>query len=391
MAIYCGVADENGEEVRVAPPSCVCVNGPEGCGKTTGVVVRAIREWPGPVIAVSTKPDLQGHTLGDGGGSGRAARGPVFTFDPSGRLPDGPGSISWDLLAGSEDPNRAMQTAEALTLGAATSDFTVDDGQAVLRAVTVIQAFLHASRVSGLGTSLIGACLPRRDWGQLGAQLTRSPVEGMRAQSRFLLEMARTGEMVPPPEMSVIDRVLGAFVTPSAVRATSAPGLDVRTLLSSTSTLYVLGDRATSPIVSALLQGITDTVRYWAREHRYILDPPLLLVIDDVNESANFENLTACVLEGQRHGMLTLLAGRDVAQAATRWKGDFVEEWQRVTSFVTFLAAFASDPSLRAWYESLGVAEPRGHAIVVDGSGDARRQVHVRLPDATRPTPPAAI
>ena len=95
----------------------VMVVGPTSSGKTRHVIAPNVALWPGPVIATSVKPDLAELTV-----SLRADRGPVWGFDPTGRLWPamralGIEPVVWDpvrLFAQSPDPADALLLAEFL-------------------------------------------------------------------------------------------------------------------------------------------------------------------------------------------------------------------------------------------------------------------------------------
>ena len=95
----------------------VLVSGPASSGKTRRVIAPNVALWPGPVIATSVKRDLAELTV-----SYRAERGPIWGFDPTGRLWPAMRALDiepvvWDpvrLLASSPDPNDALMFAEFL-------------------------------------------------------------------------------------------------------------------------------------------------------------------------------------------------------------------------------------------------------------------------------------
>jgi type IV secretion system protein VirD4 len=63
--------------------------GPTQSGKTTGPAIPAILEWPGPVVATSTKADLVDDTIG-----WRSRRGEVRIFDPAHSKPSNSATAS---------------------------------------------------------------------------------------------------------------------------------------------------------------------------------------------------------------------------------------------------------------------------------------------------------
>ena len=85
----------------------VMVVGPTQSGKTTGLVVPAMREWHGPVLATSIKADVLLHTL-----AARSELGEARVFDPTGAT-----SLShavWSPLTAATTWTGARRTAAAL-------------------------------------------------------------------------------------------------------------------------------------------------------------------------------------------------------------------------------------------------------------------------------------
>ena len=68
-----------GALVAAEPRASVMVVAPAQAGKTTGLVVPALLEWDGPVLATSVKGDLTHDTY-----AARSLQGDVRVFDPTG-------------------------------------------------------------------------------------------------------------------------------------------------------------------------------------------------------------------------------------------------------------------------------------------------------------------
>jgi type IV secretion system protein VirD4 len=63
--------------LRAEERHALVVFGPTQSGKSAGIAIPNILEWPGPAIAVSIKPDLLDATI-----TARSQRGEVLVFDP---------------------------------------------------------------------------------------------------------------------------------------------------------------------------------------------------------------------------------------------------------------------------------------------------------------------
>src|SRR6266545_6463407 len=85
----------------------VLVFGPTGSWKTSGLVVPAVLEWTGPLLATSVKPDLLRATI-----AYRARLGQVVVIDPLGA--SGVKAARWTPLASCGTWAGAQQTAVQL-------------------------------------------------------------------------------------------------------------------------------------------------------------------------------------------------------------------------------------------------------------------------------------
>jgi Type IV secretory system Conjugative DNA transfer len=95
--------------VASEPRTSVLVSAPTQSGKTTSLVIPAILEWDGPILATSIKADLVNDTH-----TARTQHGDVKVFDPTAStgLPTG----VWSPIAGSGDWSAARRTAAGILL-----------------------------------------------------------------------------------------------------------------------------------------------------------------------------------------------------------------------------------------------------------------------------------
>ena len=107
----------------------------------SGALADWILDWPGAVIATSTRADLFTNTAG-----ARWRRGLVHVFNPFG-IGNVPSTFGWDVVAGCQDPAEAFTRADAL-IGprvGGTGDMTFWQDKAAL----ALSALLHAAALSG--------------------------------------------------------------------------------------------------------------------------------------------------------------------------------------------------------------------------------------------------
>jgi hypothetical protein len=91
----------------------------------TAFLADVIIEYPGPVLATTTKPDIHALTS-----AVRAHIGPVHVFNPQ-HIGGVPSTFRWDPIDGCEDPATAIRRADAFAF--AVSQKGVEDGTFLVR------------------------------------------------------------------------------------------------------------------------------------------------------------------------------------------------------------------------------------------------------------------
>lgn len=121
LGLSLGYQGNGGRLLRAEDRHALVVFGPTQSGKSAGIAIPNILEWPGPAIVVSIKPDLLDATL-----AARAARGKVLVYDPfdlwHGR------SHAWSPLASSGTWNGALETAQRMAAAGDTDMSSVKGG-----------------------------------------------------------------------------------------------------------------------------------------------------------------------------------------------------------------------------------------------------------------------
>lgn len=251
------------------------IGGPR-TGKTGELGCR-ILDAPGAVIATSTRTDLIEIT-----GPCRAHLGPVQVFNPSG-VAGMASTITFDPLSGCADP--ATATARATDLLAATSA----PGQGgdrefwASQARRVLAALLHAAALgeASMRDVLAWVADPDAAAAEIHRWLRRSPQPAYESDAgQFLTTNERTRSSI----CSTIMPALGWLTDATAAAAAHTGDFDVKQLLASRGTVYMLGaqDAHTAPLVTALTGHIARAARaIAATQPGGRLDPPLTLVLDE--------------------------------------------------------------------------------------------------------------
>ena len=126
-----------------SPENAYLLLAPPRRGKGVSVIIPNLLDWPGPLVATSTKDDLIVHTA-----CALRQERPVYVFDPTG-FSEWPDPVGWDPVAGCEDPQVAIYRARALNAAAGSSqgiqhaDYFQSYNEAIHR------CYLHAAAVSG--------------------------------------------------------------------------------------------------------------------------------------------------------------------------------------------------------------------------------------------------
>jgi type IV secretion system protein VirD4 len=107
----------------------------------TAFLADVIIEYPGPVIATTTKPDIYNLTS-----AVRAHLGPVHVFNPQ-HIGGVPSTFCWSPIDGCEDPATAIRRADAFAF--AVSQKGVEDGSFwSAKASDYLRSYFHAAAAS---------------------------------------------------------------------------------------------------------------------------------------------------------------------------------------------------------------------------------------------------
>ncbi len=294
-----------GRVIAIERRHSLLVIGPPQTGKTAGLAIPAILEWPGPVLVTSSKPDVLEVTR-----TARAARGEIMVYDPVG----GGVTVGWTPLSGAEDWTGALVTARALLSVRPSGAVDAHD-------------FWHAAAEGALAP-MLRAAAHDGDMARLIEWLDR----GEDADP----EIARILETVDDPLARSSWRAIGgldprtrAGVVATArtalagwwdphVLAAARPELTPHRLLDGGASLFLVAptheqDRLRN-IYTAIVQEMTRAV--YARRARIgaPLDPALLVVLDEAAHIAPVRELAALAATGPEPGIQLVTIFHDHAQ-----------------------------------------------------------------------------
>jgi type IV secretion system protein VirD4 len=302
------VAAERGQSVLVVAPS--------QSGKTTALAVPAILEWRGPVVALSVKTDLLRDTLSLRESLGRAA-----VFDPTG----GTGlnlTSSWTPLLGCRDWAGSRRVASSLADGAAPNKRSIADGDFWYAAAAKLLApLLFAAANAGLTMDAVIEWLDTQE--QTAVETILVGVNCAEALNAMQANWSRD-ERERSSIYTTAETVLEAYADPGVLEHSRVPDIQADWFLDGRpNTLYLCASareqRRLRPVFVALLQEMLDAAYALASRNGSPLDPPLLLVLDEVANIAPLPDLDVIVSTGAGHGIQLVTILQDLAQAYDRW------------------------------------------------------------------------
>ena len=320
VGIHLGRDQRTRIEVYGSLEDSYVIVGPPRSGKGIHLVIPALLDAPGAAVVPSTKPDTLAATA-----SSRALSGPVHVFDPQG-LAQWPTRLRWAPERGCTDPLTAIMRARALTAGARTNvglengDFWTGMTQAVVR------CYLHAAALDArpIRHVLRWAANPADPEPIRILRTSKTAAEGWAEE---LDEQAAADQRQRGSVWAGVRRAFDSLADPRVLDACS-PGpeeaFDAGTFLRERGTLYLLGSSGAqlsiAPLVTALIEEVVEAGRRLAAHAPGgRLDPPLMLLLDEVANIAPLPSLPSLLADGGGVGIPTVAVLQSLAQARGRW------------------------------------------------------------------------
>lgn len=312
-----------GTGVWASVEDSIMVIGPPRSGKGLHLVIPAILDAPGAVVATSTRPDNLTATM-------RARRriGPVAIFDPQ-HLAEGlPAGMRWSPIRGCASPQTAMIRATGLTAGTGLSAGGVDGGgfwEGKTRAA--LQSLLHAAAIDNRPPAeLFRWTLDPTAAADAVAILTSSPLAAT-GWAESLEAMIDSDSRTRDSIWQGVSLALASLADPRVLDAVSpgpGEGFDPEQFIQNKGTLFLLatgsGAGASAALVAALVEDLIETARRLAaRSPGARLDPPLLLALDEIANLSPLPSLPTLMAEGGGSGITTMPVLQSLAQARDKW------------------------------------------------------------------------
>ncbi|WP_436737644.1 type VI secretion protein [Streptomyces sp. BBFR102] len=283
---------------------------------------RALQAAEGAALVVTSAPTLWAETK-----DARAKLGPVHLYDPS-HLCDTPDRLRWSPSAGCQDMETA--TARSVALLAPVKPHSALDAAVADTAHTLLRCLLHAAETAGKGIKHL------HRWSQ-GSRIQEA-VTVLRTHPRAAagssgeLESALTAHPVRRDQaLQLIGKSLASL---SSVHIRNACGSNrsdasaVESFAGEGGTLYVVGESVEDPkshpgampLVTAFASYVVEHGRrVAARSPAGRLDPPILLLLEDLATVAPLPQLAGLLAAAPLEGIRPLVLLRSVEQARSRW------------------------------------------------------------------------
>ncbi|MFD9171332.1 type VI secretion protein [Streptomyces diastaticus] len=288
------------------------------------LAAQALQEAEGAALVVTSHPALWAETK-----DARAKLGPVHLYDPSHRC-DAPNRLRWSPTSGCHEMPTAASRAVALL--APVRPLSTLDAAVADTAQTLLRCFLHAAETAGKGVKHL------HRWAQ-GGQLQEA-VTVLRTHPRAAagsageLESALTAHPVRRDQaLQLTTKALGSLSSVhirNACGANRADAAAVESFVAEGGSLYVVGESVEDPkshpgavpLVTAFASYVVEHGRrVAARSPAGRLDPPALLVLEDLAAVAPFPELPGLLTAAPLEGIHPLVLLRSQEQARSRWPG----------------------------------------------------------------------
>jgi type IV secretion system protein VirD4 len=307
------VGTHRGRKLAVEARHSLLVLGPTQTGKTTGLALPAILEWPGPVVATSVKGDLIRDSIG-----WRSLLGDVHVFDPSRTTSYRPSG--WSPLA--ECSTWAGSTRTAFDLAMA-GKAAVGGGMHLADfwfggAAKALAPYLFAAARSGRAIDDVARWIDREERDEvIGLLKSLHPDAALAHQATFKREDRARSSL-----FQVMQQIISVYLDPVVAASAESHEIVMDELLDGGAhTLYVtapIHDQARfRPLFAAVIRQVLTAV--FERASDQPLAAPLLLVLDEAANIAPVEDLPTVASTASAMGLQLVTVFQDVAQIKGRY------------------------------------------------------------------------
>jgi type IV secretion system protein VirD4 len=316
----------------------VLVFGPTGSYKTSALVIPAVLEWSGPLVATSVKPDLLRATLAH-----RARRGQVLVIDPLGA--SGITAARWSPLASCGTWAGAQQMA--VMLANAIEQTPTEEQRPEHRfwktmGTKFLAPMLFAAATKGLGMAEVLHWLDSREDQEVKDILAAAGVPA--ASDAWESSQYRTDRAVDSL-YATAEEVLAVYGNQRVSASTDGHDLDLDAFLAGNHTIYLYAPAHQQRLLRPLFETITQQVVAAAQERAALapdgmLSPRLGLFLDEAGNCAALSDLDVLATTARGQGIQLVTVWHDKSQLEARYgpKASTILNNHRAKLFLSGLA-----------------------------------------------------
>ncbi|MFD9565833.1 type IV secretory system conjugative DNA transfer family protein [Streptomyces sp. NPDC059994] len=368
VAVFAGTAVPSGVELYVPFEETVLLIAPPREGKTSQLIIPWILDFPGPVLATSSKVDVLYASA-----KARKALGPVLALDPTG-LSGWPTQVQWSLCDGCEDFTIARKRAETLASTTKSEEGTKNGGYFVLNAQMLITCWLHAAALDQR------PALDIMRWATSPSE--REAVTILARHGRHELSRALSAQHSAAPEersaswRTAEQSFLAMYDANVAKIFGGSAGDDanfsIEEWITKGGTVFLIGEEeegsALAPIMAAFSRAILDTgKRLAARMPNGRLDPPLGILGDEIANVAPLPQIPSLMSVSGSQNIFMCAVLQNLAQAQERWGEIGVRKMCAAATVKIILGGISDEQELKTYSALAGEFEEDTESVSDDG------------------------
>jgi type IV secretion system protein VirD4 len=290
--------------------------GPPGSYKTHALVIPAILEWQGGLVATSIKPDVLRATLAH-----RASLGEVWVYDPL-ALSGVPGA-QWTPLAYCQTYAKAKRIGRMLADAADVQGHKPDDANYwQLLGAKLLACVLYAAAGTGRTMADVARWVDVQDFDEVGTCLGElGDEQALDAWAACISRPDNTRGSV----FGTAETLLDVFGDPAVAESAEGCDLDLDALLTAPNhSLYLYAPASEQERLRPLFELLVSVVIQRAEELAAaqpdgMLNPRLFVCLDEAGNCAAIKKLPQLATTGRGQGIQLLTVWHDEAQLAYRY------------------------------------------------------------------------
>ncbi len=305
-------------KVLLAVEQChsVLAFGPPGSYKTHALVIPAILEWSGPLVATSIKPDVLRATLAH-----RASLGEVWVYDPLNL--SGVPAAQWTPLAYCGTYAKAKRIGRMLADAADVQGQKPDDANYwQLLGAKLLACVLYAAAGTGRTMADVARWVDVQDFDEVATCLGElGDEQALDAWAACISRPDNTRGSV----FGTAETLLDVFGDPTIAESAEGCDLDVEALLTeANNTLYLYAPASEQERLRPLFELLVSVViaraeELAAKQPDGMLSPRLFVCLDEAGNCAAIKKLPQLATTGRGQGIQLLTVWHDEAQLAYRY------------------------------------------------------------------------